>query len=120
MQADDVATGDVDQVPVVDRGGVGEIRVVDGRAGVRAAFVGVHHDQQRDESLLVDLAAEKFNGLGERQVAVRLRHAPAATDPHADQYVTLGVLAGTRLEEPLQLGGAPGLGEAPKFSANCG
>ena len=106
--ADDLRRRGVDEIPVVDEGGVLQVEVVDPPPpGGIGGSERVDEDQQRQQPLFVEPRLQEPLDLLERHAAALAADAAGRRDLDAEEAVTLAVLARTGLEEPLQdVGGA--------------
>ena len=91
--ADDLPSRTVDEIPVVDEGGVRHVEVVDAAAHrVIAGLEGVDEHQERERAFLVDARAEELYDLCERRAAALPADRSDTRQLDADEPVALAVL----------------------------
>ena len=107
-RADDLCRRTVDEIPVVDEPGVRQIQPIElppGRVG--ATFECLDHQHQGEQTLFVHRRREQLEDHGNAGIAALAAHRSQVRHRDADEDVTLRILAGAGLEEPLKVR-APG------------
>ena len=112
VAADDLWGREVNQVPIVNLLGIGEVEVADSPPGGIVALVELaDENDQGQQPFLVYVGVQQAFDLGEGQALEVLGDLAGHRNLDANEMVSLTVLAGARLEEAGEDDGDLGIGE---------
>src|SRR6185436_3474555 len=119
--SDDVLRGKIDEIPVVDPAGVGEVGTVNPVTPLLvAALVPVDEEEQRNQSLLMPWRREELERRVVIECPVLLRQRAHLRHGQAEKLVAFAVLTRPCLEKAQRTTGALRCSHAPQLALDVG